>query len=186
MDGIKISSNGLDGTNFFHKIPPNWYHKIRARWFFHIFEATFFLQHKWEGVLTRSSSSLLILVPFFQERPTLERSCIIALWGCGNVHLAGSCVIYEGGVMFTYPALWGSDVHRIIQRGETLSKAMKHSKKVIWRVPYVIQYSNICPSKGEGSYAYYLRAGGTLHLWAYTYYLGMGVTLCRFISIRSR
>jgi hypothetical protein len=106
--------------------------------------------------------------------------------GGGNVHLAWSCIIYEGGVMFTYPALWGSDVHHVIQRGQTLSKAMKHSKKVIWRVPYVIQYSNICPSKEEGSYAYYLRAGGTLHLWAYTYYLGMGMTLCRFISIRSR
>jgi hypothetical protein len=59
------------------------------------------LQHKWEGLLTISSSSLLILVPFFQERPTLERSCIIALWGWGNVPLAGSCIIYEGGVMFT-------------------------------------------------------------------------------------
>ncbi len=51
-----------------------------------------------------------------------------------------------------YPARW------------TIWKAIEHPKKVVWRVPYVIQNSNICPSKEEGSYAYYLRAGGSLHL----------------------
>jgi hypothetical protein len=155
-------------------------HQIRARRFFHIFEATLFLQHKWEGLLTISSTSLLIL------DPTLERSCIIALWEwryCSprwilhylwrwvNVH--APCIM-RVGCSLHHPARW------------TLSKAMKHSKKVVWRIPYGNQYSNISPSKEEGSYAYYLRAGGTLHLWAYTYYLGMGVALCRFTSIRSR
>ncbi len=42
-------------------------HQTWARWFFQIFEATVFSQHKWEGLLT--SSSLLILGPFFQESP---------------------------------------------------------------------------------------------------------------------
>ncbi len=42
MGDMKISLNGLDGTDFFHKIQPNWYHQIWARWFFRIFEATVF------------------------------------------------------------------------------------------------------------------------------------------------
>jgi hypothetical protein len=111
MGGIKISLNGLEGTDFFHKIQPNWDHQIWARWFFHIFEATVFLQDKWEGFLT--SSSLLFWGPFFHECPILKR----------------------------YPTRW------------TLSRAMKHSKKFpslcVWRVPYVIQYSNTSASKEE-------------------------------------
>ncbi len=83
MDGYQDIIKWTWWYQFFHKIPPNWYHQIRARRFFHIFEATFVLQHKWEGLLTIWSSSLLILVPFFQEGPTLEQCCIIALWGWG-------------------------------------------------------------------------------------------------------
>ncbi len=118
-------SNGLDGTNLFHKIPSNLSKVI----FPNIWSHCFFCSTSGKGFWQAHPS--WSWTPSFRNAPTLK-----------------DC-----------PTRW------------TLSRAMKHSKKFpsvfVWRVPYVIQYSNTSASKEEGTYAYYLGVGGKSHLWSY-------------------